>query len=348
MTNYFQGKKRWIIYFIFIFLGFLITITILLLMSNFSMLEKKEVIQKIEKSYLSKAKAQEKVILQKINISDNLKSTVDGESFLAIDLESGKKIFSKNEKKIFGIASLTKIATAYTYLENLNTKDNLNNNDEVVILKKNLRKLGNDGLSWGERFIGRDLVKLMMVTSSNDASSALTNSTGREYFIEYMNHLASNLELNSTLFFSESGLDVSDNILGSYSSAENIARLVEHFYKKYPKLSSDFSINRLNICSNIFCHNAKNTNKLLFEEEKCIKFSENDKDICLESKIKKYPHKVLFSKTGFTRKSGGSIVMIVEILNHKILIVVLNSGKNTRFSDMEKISNSVEEYLKIN
>ena len=187
----------------------------------------------------------------------------------------------------------------------------------------------------------------MMAVSSNDAASVLANDIGESLFIKKMNTLAEALDINSTLFFSESGLDINTNILGSYSTASDMAELVSYFYKKYPELSGEFSTAAFQVCSEKFCHNVENTNVLLSEKTTCILFNPENTDECLETKTEKYPHKILFSKTGYTEKSRGSLSMIVEISGKEILMVVLGSGKEERFEDIKELSGAVESYLKI-
>ena len=53
------------------------------------------------------------------------------------------------------------------------------------------------------------------------------------------------------------------------------------------------------------------------------------------TEITKLPQ-VLASKTGFTDLAGGNLAVVVDVgLNHPVVIVVLGSSKEGRFSDVE-------------
>jgi D-alanyl-D-alanine carboxypeptidase len=350
MESYFEWKKV-IIYAFCILFGVIVSVNILLTL-EFQKTSKERIIKQSLKSnqeYKNILETKRKADVEEIFT----KLEIEGESFYIFNIDTEKEIYSQNKDKKFGIASLTKIMTSDVFLEN--AKKTLREKTagpeertQVTILKKNLAQENDHGLKLGEVFDGKQLAKFMMMVSSNDASSALTNAVGKKQFIKEMNIFAEKLDLQNTLFFSESGIDINENILGSYSSAINIAKLVSYFYKKYPEFSEDFSISKSEVCSKNICHEVENTNILL--SEKCIKleYKEVDKNLpesCVESVV--YPYKVLFSKTGYTKKSGGSIAMIVEIKGYKILMVVLKSGKDSRFSDIENIVGAVEKYLEI-
>ena len=132
--------------------------------------------------------------------------------------------------------------------------------------------------------------------------------------MDRMKEFAEENDLNDTLFFSENGLNIADHIMGAYSTPEDVAKFVKYFYQNYREMAGDTIKIVDKICSNKKCHFVKNT------------------DILLE----KYPE-IIFSKTGFTKKAGGSLVTIVKLKNKKYIVVVLNSTRLGRFDDMEKI-----------
>jgi D-alanyl-D-alanine carboxypeptidase len=131
-----------------------------------------------------------------------------------------------------------------------------------------------------------------------------------------MNKFVQSKGLENTLFFSENGLNIADHIMGAYSNSKEISKIVEYFYENFPEIASSTVKVEDKICSNKKCHYVKNTNLLL----------------------EKYPE-IIFSKTGYTKKAGGSLAVILDINSKKYTVVILNSTKQGRFDDLEKIIN---------
>lgn len=138
-----------------------------------------------------------------------------------------------------------------------------------------------------------------------------------------MNEFTKNNSMNSTLFFSENGLDITPHIMGAYSTSNDIAKIVEYFYDRYNSLAKETVKVEDNICSNEYCHYVKNTNLVL----------------------EKYPE-IQFSKTGYTKMAGGSVAVVVEVKGKDYIIVILDSTKEGRFDDLEIAIKGLKEYLK--
>ncbi len=312
-----EGKKRIVVYGAFVLLGVFLTVITFTLWGYNQELKAREMAEAQKKALAEK----EKKILERKGVKEEAFSDLQLEAKGAylFDVDGKEELFAKNKDKKLGIASLTKIASADVALEDVNNVDR-----KFVISRADLKVEGNDGLILGEEFDLKDLITYMMTVSSNDLAHALTQFSSSRDFLDRMNSLAERLGLKSTIFFSPSGLDISNEIFGSYSTAEDMAKLVKYFQEKYPKLSQNFSQKNNRICSSYLCREIENTNRLLGEN---------------------FPYEVLFSKTGYTERSGGSLAMIVKIKGHKILAVVLASTKEGRFSDMEKLLRTTEAYF---
>ena len=314
-------KKEFFLNIFFVLLTFFVSFFI------FNNISEKKISDEKERIYLEKIAKQKKddsrkSILEKIKKDKKdffLDLEVDAFSVYVYDLEKGEEIFAKDEDKKTGIASITKIVTSEVFLEN-------NKKEDIKILLKNLDNVGNNNIYNGEVYKSLDAVSFMMVASSNDIASALTNNLGRFEFIKKMNIFAENIGLKSTLFFSESGLDASTNIAGAYSTSKEVFRIVKYFYEKYPEVSRNFSKKEIKICSDLRCQKVENTNELFFEEET-------------------FPYDILFSKTGYTKKTGGSLATILKIKEKKVGIIVLGSTKKGRFEDVKKIANKTKEFF---
>ena len=304
-----KKKKRKIVLFLIIFI-----FLFLILFFNYVYFKEK-IYQEREKILLEfKLEKQLKLKKEKLFLY-SLKSN----SVLIQELETGKNILEKNIFQILPIASLAKIMNGIIFLKEKQRKN-------IVITKKSLLSEGDYGLMEAEIFSKKNALNYMLIGSVNDIASAIALGDKNfnlnfKHFIQKMNNFAKKINMNSTLFFNENGLDVNYLARGSYSTAENISKMIKYFYKNYPVLAKQTIKKKMKICSQKKCHLVKNTNLIL----------------------KKYPE-IIFSKTGYTHKTGGVISVIVEIRNKKYIIIILDSTKKGRFEDLE----SVIFYLKKN
>ncbi|PID83436.1 hypothetical protein CSB11_01440 [Candidatus Campbellbacteria bacterium] len=312
-----------------------------------------------EQELLEKQKAQALIkqkIEQKINFNKNLQKQIQeslnitADSYLVVDFETEKEYFYKNKNKKQPIASLTKIATSVVALENFLP------DTEIQISKEHLKQTENNGLIAGEIFPIKKLLAFMMMVSSNDAAYAVSTSyeNKREGFLKMMNLLANRIGMKSTLFFSESGLDLKrSNIAGSYSTVKDISLLVKYFYQNFPEFSKEFSVSNGRFCSKNLCHKTYNTNSLFGTTEvKTILTQkppyvgpEKEPEIQIEKKPN-FDFPILFSKTGYTNLAKQSLAIITEVKDRKIIIVVLGAKKGHRANDVKILTKAVEKYLK--
>ncbi|MBI2594909.1 MAG: D-alanyl-D-alanine carboxypeptidase, partial [Candidatus Colwellbacteria bacterium] len=89
----------------------------------------------------------------------------------------------------------------------------------------------------GERFTADDLIKAMLIVSSNDAAEALVGHYGQEKFIAEMNRLAAAAGMSNTVFADATGLSARN-----ISTANDLNRLVQFIWSEDPKI---FAITRL-------------------------------------------------------------------------------------------------------
>ena len=141
-SEYITGKKRIIVYAIFILLGVFLSALVFLMVQAFYQAEAEKVFQQrvaeSEKYYKKEAEK------RKIREENFLNLEIEAEGVYVKDLTDNQILFLKNENKKFGIASLTKIATADVALDNLGEK-------QVVLNRTNLGKIGEYGLIAGEK-----------------------------------------------------------------------------------------------------------------------------------------------------------------------------------------------------
>lgn len=199
------------------------------------------------------------------------------------DLARNEPIFELNSLIQLPLASLTKIMTTVVAGE-------LNHKKQIPNISK--------------------LIDSALMQSSNEAAAALA-SLDRN-FIEIMNTKARELNLNQTYFLNETGLDISKNIAGAYSSAQDVAKLIIYAVKNNPNLFEATTIGGPDN-TNIF---VVNTNGLIA------------------------------SKTGFTDLAGGNLAVVFDAgFEHPVVSVVLGSSKEGRFSDIQKLIKATFDYL---
>jgi len=239
-------------------------------------------------------------------------------ALLAEITENGepKIIFAKNQEQKNPIASLTKIMTAVI------ASEFYEKNQTIIINKQAIEQFDASGnLKAGEQFNLNNLLRVMLIESSNDAAFALTEPmAGPAGFVALMNLKAKDLGLENTAFFSPSGLDPEDAGLPAeqinQSTVIDLAKLAQFVVYHHPEITKILSEKETAVYSqgNEFYHSLVNTNELLG------KFSS-----------------IIGGKTGTTERAGGCLLLILQGKNppSRFVAVVLNSPD--KFKDMENI-----------
>ncbi len=161
------------------------------------------------------------------------------------DVNSGKVLYAQNTTNQLPMASLTKITTVLTILKN---HQNL---DEIVTIPDSLPSLGpadqKIGITPGEQFSLRDLLKATLIYSANDAANALAiwDAGSIDAFAEKMNNQASNWGLKHSQYKNPTGLDAE----GHYSSAEDLV-LLSTILLHSPKVREIVNTEKTTITSN--------------------------------------------------------------------------------------------------
>ncbi len=243
------------------------------------------------------------------------------------DVQTQRVLFNKNADDVRPIASITKLMTALVAYELLDPEDT------VVITPNSLEIEGDSGFADGETFTVQDLADITLISSSNDGASALSREAGKVLgndtdpegvFVRAMNIRAKELGLSKTSFKNSTGLDVSPTDAGAYSSARDVALLMEYIITNITDAVALTKLNAKSVQSqNGESHIAKNTNDVVASIDGLIA-----------------------SKTGYTELSGGNLVVAVNVgLNRPIIIVVLGSSHEERFSDTLALLEKTNEYI---
>ncbi len=237
------------------------------------------------------------------------KLNISARAAIVVDALTGEVIFAKNQDSRLPIASLTKLATALTFLE---TKPNLN--DVVTITAEDKAGAGRSRLYVGERITLHDCLHMCLMRSDNAAARALARSTGfsMEKFVFLMNNLAYRMGLKNTTFVDPTGL-----YAGNVSSAVDYVKLAKMAFEN--EIISEITSKknyRFKALNKNVTHSLYNTNRLVYGE-----------------------YNVKGGKTGYISQSGYCLALnVVDDDGHPITAVLLGSTSNGyRYRDAKKL-----------
>ena len=216
------------------------------------------------------------------------------------DINDRKVLYELDSNSRVSIASLTKIATTITAIENIS-----NLQEKVTITKEMLDTVRWDaskaGLEDGDTLTYKDLLYASMLPSGADATNsiAILSSGSIENFVDKMNKLSVKIGLDHTHFSNVTGLDDSKH----YSTADDVRKLLSYAlenqtFKEIYKTKEYTMSNGKDVRSTIFTY-SKNPS------------------------IDVSP--ILGSKTGFTLDAGYCLSSLSNINGHEVIIIVLNA-----------------------
>lgn len=259
----------------------------------------------------------------KINPFENI--ALEAKAVVVWDVVNKREIFSKNGDLALPLASLTKVMTAVT-------ADKYLPKQEMVRIKEEyLAPEGDSGLLAGDLWNQKDLRDFTLLTSSNDGAFALAAVSevsneidSEEEFIQKMNELAVQIGLLNSKFINAHGLDASIDRGGAYGSAKDSALLFEYAMRNIPDLLEATRYKSLTFQSGTMTYEANNTN----------------------THVDEIPG-LIASKTGYTDLAGGNLVIAFNAgLERPIIVSVLGSSKEGRFTDSLALVHAALEYIK--
>lgn len=254
---------------------------------------------------------------------------INAETAYVWDVQAQRALYKKDENKQVPLASVTKLMTALVAHELLTEKA------DIAIIDQAIKQDGDSGLLSGETFERVTLSDLVLMSSSNDGAFALASAAGSilqkddpaTAFVHAMNIRAEELSLHDTYYKNPTGLDISEEEGGAYGSAKDMAFLMEYIVVHQPEILSATTDSQSRIYSEEgFSHDAVNTNYYVNE----------------------IPG-LLGSKTGYTDLAGGNLVIAFDAgLNRPIIVSVLGSSRQERFTDVLTLIKEVQRYVSQN
>ncbi len=240
-----------------------------------------------------------------------------GKAYIVYNVTTHEVIASKNEKEVLPLASLTKIMTAMS--STLHKKKD----EKILITPKSIEDGYDLGLKNKQVWKLSELLKYMLVFSSNDGAQIVADSFGgKDIFVIQMNSDAKNFGLN-LIFTDPAGRDI-DGKIGGEGSALEVAKLFSIARKYIPEILDATTKKRETVTTN-------------FGKISGIPNTNQDIEMLPGAEA---------SKTGYTDMAGGNLGVIVDIsVGHPVVIVVLGSTKAGRFEDMEVLYKALRTSL---
>ncbi|MEK7566403.1 MAG: serine hydrolase [Patescibacteria group bacterium] len=208
-----------------------------------------------------------------------------------------------NSTRRWPIASITKLITAVVAVENIDPELS------ITLTDKALKAEGDVGnFKSVQTFKANDLIKAMLLLSSNDAAMALSETFGSEKFLALMRGKLKEIGMEETSLYESTGLSSKNQ-----STPRDIAKLMRYLYNYHPEI-------------------LKLTRS---PRETAYEIKTKTREVFMN--INKFAGQSGFigGKTGFINDSGGNLVSLFNVRGQPVVIIVF--GSNDRFKESEQI-----------
>lgn len=227
-------------------------------------------------------------------------------------LDYNFNVFELNPEKRWPIASLSKLMTALVAIEEIDL------NKEITMTEKAVSSDGTAGdFKAGEVFKIHDLIKAMLIGSSNDAAVAIAENFGEREFINEMQKKAAELKMFQTTYLEPSGLSFINQ-----STVNDLAKLATYIYFNHPEIleiSRQKETELLELKSNI-ARKLLSINKFAGEPD------------------------FIGGKTGYIEEAGRNLIALFEINGKKVLTITL--GADDSFEETARLKEFVQNCQK--
>ncbi|MBI4398163.1 MAG: peptidoglycan-binding protein [Candidatus Omnitrophica bacterium] len=221
-------------------------------------------------------------------------------SLVVYDPAQSRILFSKTPHARRPPASTTKVLTALVVVERMNL-------NRAVTVRKDTSHVPRTKLYLrpGETFRVKDLLKALLISSSNDVACVLAHqvSGSEAAFAKLMNQKARRIGARNTHFVNPHGLPA----VAQYSTPYDLALMMNEV-KKYPFIMQTLATRRTTIRSfQGRRFNLKNHNKMLWKDSRPI-----------------------IGKTGFTRRALHCFVGRINYRNRDVMVAIMGSVRPWR------------------
>lgn len=245
--------------------------------------------------------------------------SLKAKAYIVYDIVGKEIIASSHVEDRLPLASLTKVMTSLTALSL-----NVNKNELFKIESSSIEDGYDLGLKKNQVWKLEELLKYMMIFSSNDAALTVAAHYGTQgEFVKAMNNLSSVYGLSS-VFTDPAGRDIGTDI-GGLGTVLDAAKLFILAKTSAPDILDATTKKR----QSVYPLSGKLTG-----------VPNTNQDIENLSGAEG-------SKTGYTDLAGGNLGVIVDLtIGRPVVIVVLGSTRDGRFHDVEVLYKKLEQSLK--
>lgn len=234
---------------------------------------------------------------------------INSKNAILYNMNDESVIYEKNSDEIVQIASLTKIVTAITVIDNVEDL-----NEQVVITNDMLKGLdgyAKIGLKDGDKLSYLDLLYALMLPSAADAAQALAIQTSGsiEEFSNLMNQKVSEIGVTNSKFDNPIGKDSENN----YSTAKDLSKILIYSLKN-------------DIFKTIFNSNSYKIESLNKIVKKTITHYNTDTSL------------IGGSKTGFTYEAGRCLASTTTLEGVDYLLITLGADINSEYHAIDTVN----------
>jgi serine-type D-Ala-D-Ala carboxypeptidase (penicillin-binding protein 5/6) len=229
------------------------------------------------------------------------------EAAIVADVLTGASFMGENATERWPLASVTKLMTATIVLDKLSPVQKITITPDAFNVDTSERNL-----RIGDTYTVTDLLRFLLLPSSNVAAEALADAYGRTAFIALMNARAAAWGMTDTHYADPSGLAV-----GSQSTAANLVLLTQKIYSDYPEILKitrmpQATLTEIGAGGQV---TVKNINEFSGEAD------------------------FIGGKTGYTDQADGNLLSLFSDAGHPVVVVVLGTDENARFMNTEALYN---------
>ncbi len=255
-------------------------------------------------------------VLDSVAVKDSVKNNsiapmaLDINSEAAISVKTNSSgdqiVYEKNSNEKLPIASLTKLMTAIVVSDNYDLSQKI-----TVDQNANAQSALKQDVQLGQTLPVENFLEIMLIESSNRSAYALAELIGEQKFVDLMNEKAKEIGLKDTIFADPTGLNPQN-----VSTASDLVKLAKYVLKNYPRIA-DISKSKSFYVPGF--GDVQNTDELLGEIPE-----------------------IVCGKTGFTNEAKGCLLLVMYDSNNDGYFINVVLGADDRFSEMEKIINSLD------
>ena len=239
--------------------------------------------------------------------------TITARAYIVGNINTGQVYTQLNATKALPVASMSKLITALTALDEYKLDTKITITPEEV----NVPADGSH-LQAGETFTVGELMYPLLLDSSNVAAEALASSTDRKKFLTLMSGYAWEVSMPSSYFADPSGLDSQNR-----ASAKDLFTLAQYLTKYRPDI--------LAITKTIKIATATTTEHGSHVFASIHPFV-NDPNF-------------LGGKTGHTTAAGDTMLTMININGQSIAVVILGADSGSRESDTRLLMAKVSQLI---